>query len=43
MHGLRPCASHIGKLDKALDNATAKGWSVLDMTRDWTRIFPFDK
>lgn len=36
-------ASHIGKLDKALDEATAKEWSVLDMTRDWTRVFPFDK
>lgn len=36
-------ASHIGKLDKALDEATAKEWSVVDMRRDWTRVFPFDK
>ena len=32
--------SHIGKLDKALDEATAKGWTVADMKRDWKAIFP---
>lgn len=31
--------SHIGKLDKALDEASAKGWTVVDMKRDWKRIF----
>jgi hypothetical protein len=36
-------ASHIGKLDKALDEATARGWTVVDMKRDWRRVFPFDK
>ncbi len=36
-------ASHIGKLDKALDEANAKGWTVVDMKRDWKRVFPFDK
>ncbi|MDF0644584.1 MAG: HAD family hydrolase [Nitrospira sp.] len=35
--------THIGKLDKALDEATAKGWSVVDMTRDWKQVFPFGK
>ncbi|MDF0666137.1 MAG: HAD family hydrolase [Nitrospira sp.] len=35
--------SHVGKLDKALDEAIAKGWTVVDMKRDWTRIFPFDE
>ncbi|BFU96535.1 MAG: NapD-like protein [Nitrospira sp.] len=35
--------THIGKLDKALDEATAKGWSVVDMARDWKQVFPFDK
>jgi phosphoserine phosphatase len=35
--------SHIGKLDKALDEARAKGWTVVDMKRDWKRIFPFDE
>ena len=31
--------SHIGKLDKALDEAQAKGWTVVDMKRDWKTIF----
>ncbi len=34
--------SHIGKLDKALDEATAEGWVVVSMARDWNRVFPFD-
>jgi phosphoserine phosphatase len=34
--------SHIGKLDKALDEATAKGWTVVDMKRDWKKVFPFE-
>lgn len=33
-------AAHIGKLDKALDEATAKGWTVVDMKTDWKTIFP---
>jgi hypothetical protein len=32
--------SHIGKLDKALDEATAKGWTVVDMKQDWKTVFP---
>ncbi|MCI0675600.1 MAG: haloacid dehalogenase-like hydrolase, partial [Phycisphaerales bacterium] len=32
--------SHIGKLDKALDEAAAKGWTVVDMKNDWRTIFP---
>jgi phosphoserine phosphatase len=35
--------SHIGKLDKALDEALAKGWTVVDMKRDWKRIFAFEQ
>jgi hypothetical protein len=35
--------SHIGKLDKALDEAMAMGWTVVDMKRDWKVIFPFEK
>jgi len=31
--------SRIGKLDKAWDEATAKGWNVVSMRRDWKRIF----
>ena len=34
--------SHIGKLDKALDEALAKGWTVVDMKKEWKRIYPFD-
>jgi hypothetical protein len=34
--------SHIGKLDKALDEAKTRGWTVVDMKGDWKRIFPFD-
>jgi hypothetical protein len=36
-------ASGIGRLDKGLDEATARGWTVVDMKADWKRIFPFDK
>ena len=43
----RECAydrkSHIGQLDKALDEANAKGWTVADMKRDWKRVFGFEK
>jgi hypothetical protein len=34
--------SPIGKLDKALDEATAKGWTVVDMKRDWRKVFAFE-
>jgi len=32
--------SHIGTLDKALDEANAKGWTVVDMKIDWREIYP---
>jgi phosphoglycolate phosphatase-like HAD superfamily hydrolase len=32
--------SDVGKLDKALDEALAKGWTVVDMKNDWKTIFP---
>jgi len=35
--------SSIGHLDKALDEATAKGWTVVDMKQDWKLIYPVDK
>jgi phosphoserine phosphatase len=35
--------SPVGKLDKALDEATAKGWTVVDMKKDWKQIFPPEK
>lgn len=35
--------SSIGRLDKGLDEALAKGWTVVDMKQDWKGIFPFEK
>jgi phosphoglycolate phosphatase-like HAD superfamily hydrolase len=32
--------SHVGKLDKALDEAPTRGWTVVDMKTDWKTIFP---
>jgi haloacid dehalogenase-like hydrolase len=32
--------SSIGRLDKALEEAKAKGWTVVDMKKDWKTIFP---
>lgn len=33
-------SSHIGKLDKALDEARARRWTVVDMKTDWNALFP---
>jgi hypothetical protein len=33
--------SSIGRLDQALAEAKAKGWTIVDMKRDWKSIFPF--
>jgi phosphoglycolate phosphatase-like HAD superfamily hydrolase len=35
--------SRIGRLDKALDEANARGWTVVSMKAEWKRIFPFDE
>jgi phosphoglycolate phosphatase-like HAD superfamily hydrolase len=35
--------SSIGRLDKALDEATQKGWTVVDMKQDWKVVYPFQK
>jgi haloacid dehalogenase-like hydrolase len=35
--------SSIGRLDKALDEANAKGWTVVDMKMDWKAIYPFGR
>lgn len=32
--------STFGRLDKALDDAPAKGWIVVDMKKDWNTVFP---
>jgi hypothetical protein len=34
--------SRIGKLDKALDEATARKWTVVDMKKEWRVIYPFE-
>ena len=33
--------SSVGQLDKALDEATAKGWTVVSMKDDWKKVFAF--
>lgn len=32
--------SHIGKFDRALDEAQAKGWTLIDMAKDWKVLWP---
>ena len=32
--------SAIGRLDRGLEEAQAKGWTVVDMKKDWKRVFP---
>jgi phosphoserine phosphatase len=34
--------SPFGRLNKALDEANRMGWIVVDMKKDWARIFPFE-
>ena len=33
--------SSVGQLDKALDEAIAKGWTVVSMKDDWKKVFAF--
>jgi hypothetical protein len=35
--------SSIGHLDKALDEAMERGWTVISMKDDWERVFPFER
>jgi hypothetical protein len=35
--------SHIGRLDKALDEARQRNWTVVDMKADWKAIYPFQR
>lgn len=32
--------SHVGKLDKALEEARAKQWTIVSMKEDWKTVFP---
>ncbi len=34
--------SHIGHLDKGLDQANKNGWTIIDMKKDWKIIYPFE-
>ena len=34
--------SRVGRLDKALDEATARSWTVVDMKTEWNRVFSFE-
>jgi phosphoglycolate phosphatase-like HAD superfamily hydrolase len=35
--------SHIGRLNKGLDEAQSRGWPVMDMKKDWKQVFAFEK
>lgn len=35
--------SPFGRLDKALTEAPKRGWTVVDMKKDWKRVFPFSR
>jgi len=35
--------SSVGRLDKALDEGKAKGWTIVDMKNDWKTVFQFEK
>jgi hypothetical protein len=34
--------SHVGRLDKALDEASERGWTIVDMKSDWKSIYPVE-
>ena len=34
--------SLVGRLDKALNEAKARGWTVVSMREDWKKIFPWE-
>jgi hypothetical protein len=35
--------SHIGRLDKGLDEGRANDWVVVSMKSDWKKIYAFEK
>jgi phosphoserine phosphatase len=35
--------SHIGRLNRGLDEGPQRGWVIASMQRDWKRVFPFEK
>ncbi|BAN48437.1 HAD family phosphatase [Metapseudomonas resinovorans] len=34
--------SKVGRLDKALDAAKQGNWTVVDMAKEWSRVYPFE-
>jgi hypothetical protein len=34
--------SHIGRLDEGLDEAKARGWTVVSIKDDWKKVFAFE-
>jgi hypothetical protein len=32
--------SHIGRLDRGLDEAASRGWLLVDMAKDWATVYP---
>jgi hypothetical protein len=36
-------ASPVGRLDKGLDEAAGRGWTVVDMKNDWRAVYPADR
>jgi phosphoserine phosphatase len=35
--------SHVGRLDRALSEAGGRGWTVVDMAKDWNKVFAFQE
>ncbi|RDL48286.1 hypothetical protein BLJAPNOD_04561 [Ensifer sp. M14] len=35
--------SHVGKLDKAMNEAEQRKWLLVDMKADWNKVYAFDK
>lgn len=35
--------SSVGRLDKALDEAALRHWTVVDMAADWRQVYPFER
>ena len=35
--------SHVGRLDRALNDAQKRNWLIVSMERDWRRVFPSDR
>jgi hypothetical protein len=34
--------SPVGRLDRALDEAWARGWTVVDMAHEWRVVYPWE-